>query len=186
MLALQSAPLHLRDQEKQERRFDQSLLFAAYPTTLHHHHQQVSSPPSSSQQLHRHHPHHPRHHSYNQPSQVPSMPHSQPNSTRHHQHQALFYRECDLKQDLSIANAKVSNHISSSGNGNGNNNHCKNNQFAADVAAHSTTATAAQYTPWIQDQDDMFQHTPIQKIEARISQMTMDDYAKEKIVLLLT
>ncbi|KAF9345827.1 hypothetical protein BGX26_002698, partial [Mortierella sp. AD094] len=119
------------------------------------------------------------------------MPHSQTNTTRHHQHQALFYRECDLKQDLSIATAKVSNLNNINGS---SGNHSKSNLSAA-VAAHASTTAAAQYTSWThhhqqqqqqQLQEEMLQQTPIQKIEARIAQMTMEDYAKEKIVLLLT
>ncbi|KAF9994388.1 hypothetical protein BGZ80_005749, partial [Entomortierella chlamydospora] len=120
---------------------------------------------------------------------VPSMPHSQTNTTRHNQHQAPFYRECDLKQDLSIATAKVSN-LNSINSSNGN--HSKSNLSAAVAAANASTNTAGQY-PWIhrhppqqQPQEYMIQQTPIQKIEARIAQMTMEDYAKEKIVLLLT
>ncbi|KAG0004612.1 hypothetical protein BGZ65_000031, partial [Modicella reniformis] len=79
MLALQTTPLHLRDQEKQERRFDQSLFF-------------------------------------------------------NHSRQHLLYIP------------PIQNHTS---------------------------------------QDDLMD-TPIQKIEARIAQMTMEDCEKEKIVLLLT
>ncbi|KAF8946254.1 hypothetical protein BGZ46_005830, partial [Entomortierella lignicola] len=116
----------------------------------------------------------------------------QSNSTRHSQ--ALFYRESDLKQDLSIATSKVSNL-----------HHPLKNNFAAPATA-AVSSVSAQYTPWTYNnpqqhyqqqhmqqshqsqyqQEDMVQETPIEKIGNRIAQMTMEDYSKEKIVLLLT
>ncbi|KAK3808702.1 MAG: hypothetical protein J3Q66DRAFT_355436 [Benniella sp.] len=168
MLALQTAPLHLRDQDKQERRFDQSLLFNGY----------TSSSQATS--------HHPRQHSYHPtgvspvcitPSSALSsvLPPQHPLSI--HPHQALFYRECDLQQDLSIA-GKVLNHT---------NNYSKPSHFGCPPT--STTAAVTSFVPRTQSctsQDDMTLETPIRKMEARIAQMTVEDCEKEKIVLLLT
>ncbi|KAI7828848.1 hypothetical protein BC939DRAFT_51848 [Gamsiella multidivaricata] len=180
MLALQSTPLHLRDQDKQDRRFDQPLLFAGYPSPLHHHHQQTAAVSASSTVVASRRHHHPRHHSYHHPSSVslafvtPSsaltsalMPYSQSHSVRHHQHQALFYRECDLKQDLSIVNAKILNH---NYNSSSSNHTSKSSHFGAPYAA-----AAAVCSPRIQNsphQEDLAQLTPIQKIESRIAKMT--------------
>ncbi|KAG0248206.1 hypothetical protein BG011_000344, partial [Mortierella polycephala] len=103
MLALQSTPLHLPDQDKQETSFDQQLLFAGYPTALHNHSHQSTSPASIAPH------HHPRHHTYHHPplptvSSVSAalMPHFQSQSARLHLYQTLFHREFDLKQDLAI------------------------------------------------------------------------------------
>ncbi|KAG0207030.1 Nicotinamide/nicotinic acid mononucleotide adenylyltransferase 2 [Mortierella sp. GBA30] len=112
------------------------------------------------------------------------MPHSQSRSAKHHHQQALFYRECDLKQDLSIAQAKVTSH--------NYNNSCSNSQYATTGSTTATaTATATARTQCISRTlslhgDEVAQQTPIHKIEARIAEMTVEDYAKEKIVLLLT
>ncbi|KAF9922382.1 hypothetical protein FBU30_007474 [Linnemannia zychae] len=198
MLALQSAPLHLRDQDKQER-FDQPLLFTSYL-----HHQTSNSSTSTSSGLSARH-HHPRHHSYHHPVPtslsaaaclVPAlMPHSQQHNqhhphqlvvNKHLQHQALFYRECDLKQDLSIAHTKIASHnttISASSN----KNVVSSNGFTSSMPSMT-------WVPRIQSDDNTAfttsaaasNLTPIHKIESRIAQMTIEDCAKEKIVLLLT
>ncbi|KAG0275626.1 hypothetical protein BGZ96_003721, partial [Linnemannia gamsii] len=211
MLALQSAPLHLRDQDKQERRFDQPLLFTSY---LHH---QTSSTSSTSSLSARHHSHHPRHHSYHHPTPpsvsavaavaaaaaaaacaVPAlMPHShqQPQQSHHLANkQALFYRESDLKQDLSIANAKAHHHHPYHINIHNNNNtsSINSNGIHKNVAVnnHLTPLSGTTWAPRIQNDDNAASasaaQTPIHKMEARIAQMTIEDCAKEKIVLLLT
>lgn len=107
------------------------------------------------------------------------MPHNQSRSAIHHHHQALFYRECDLKQDLSIAQAKVTSHNYN------NSNSVSNGQFTAPASATASPAAQPPRTLGLLGEDGV-QQTPIHKIEARIAQMTVEDYAKEKIVLLLT
>ncbi|CAO3569854.1 unnamed protein product [Mortierella alpina] len=198
MLAIQSAPFHLRDQDKQERRYDQPLLFAGYSAALHSHHlyTHYPIPPLSSAATARSSLHHPRYHSYHHPPSTvgpapgsvalspflmtPSLvPHLQSRSAIHHHHQALFYRECDLKQDLSIAQAKVTSHNYN------NSNIVSSSQPPAPAAATGTPTTQPPRTLGLLSEDGA-QQTPIHKIEARIAQMTVEDYAKEKIVLLLT
>ncbi|KAF9311400.1 hypothetical protein BGZ91_006818, partial [Linnemannia elongata] len=206
MLALQSAPLHLRDQDKQERRFDQPLLFTSFL--------KASNPSTSSSARHHNHHHHPRHHSYHHPTPpsvsavaaaavaaaaacaVPNlMPHShhqQPQSHHLAKHQTLFYRECDLKQDLSIANAKAHHHHPYHINYNSNTTSTSSNGIHKNVAAsnHLAPLPGTTWTPRAQNDDNAASAsaalTPIHKIEARIAQMTIEDCAKEKIVLLLT
>ncbi|KAF9898407.1 hypothetical protein BX616_004075 [Lobosporangium transversale] len=140
MLALQSAPLHLRDQ--------------------------INSISSSA------------------------------STSRHQQHQALFYRECDLKQDLSVTNAKIIMHhnltnniinTSSSSPSSGSSNHSKNSiQFDPTYNnLPSAPLTPIQNCTGPYEESSPLQ-TPIKKINDRIDQMSIEDCSKEKIVLILT
>ncbi|KAG0298565.1 hypothetical protein BGZ98_000163 [Dissophora globulifera] len=184
MLALQSTPLHLRDQDKQDRRFDQPLLFSGFhPSSLHHHHHHAHSASAS----HNH--HHPRHHSYHHPIPACLTTASalsavlMPTATQFNQ--KAFFLDCDLKQDLSIATGSRIMHHSSNSTAAKNGN-ITNGSHLAPVA---TAAAAVPCPPRIQNcpnMDEPTQQTPIHKIQARISRMTLEDCAKEKIVLLLT
>ncbi|KAG0358087.1 hypothetical protein BGX24_006074, partial [Mortierella sp. AD032] len=137
------------------------------------------------------------------------MPHSQQHLNNHHhnlvnkhlQHQALFYRECDLKQDLSIANAKVNNNSCSNTTSSTISNSIHKNAAVSNhhsgttwaprnpsASSSSSASSPSSSTPSssFQNDDNSAAQTPIHKIEARIAQMTIEDCAKEKIVLLLT
>ncbi|KAF9117454.1 hypothetical protein BGX30_005439, partial [Mortierella sp. GBA39] len=102
-------------------------------------------------------------------------------------HQTLFYRECDLKQDLSIANAKAHHHHPYHINYNSNTTSTGSNGIHKNVAASSHLAplSGTTWAPRIQNDDNAASAsaalTPIHKIEARIAQMTIEDCAKEKI-----
>ncbi|KAF9427219.1 hypothetical protein BGZ94_005308, partial [Podila epigama] len=181
MLALQSAPFHLSDQDKKESRFDQPFLFSAFvsaplsqqphaanhhihhlhPQHQHHYQQHLSN----QYNHHNHHHHHLRHHTYHHPptaifpSTPPALMPSSHSSSVKHQHAnnnnknttLQHRRDSDLKQDAPLPPA-------------------------APIARSADTMNLLQHN----DQ------TPITKIMNRIARLSVDDYAKEKIVLLLT
>ncbi|KAF9205781.1 hypothetical protein BGZ59_000279, partial [Podila verticillata] len=166
MLALQSAPFHL-DQDKQESRFDQPFLFSAFSSHQHSQNNHIHhlNHPQLQLQHHQVQHHHPRHHTYHHPptsfhssSSAPLvlMPHSHP-SKPHHNH----IHQYNLHQQL----------------------HYRDVDLKQD---HSLASTTPSYAAPIARSGALQGETPIAKILNRISRMKVEDYSKEKIVLLLT